>query len=168
MYPTPSRARVTMRKGCAMSRTSIPVKNLATRWMKDPEFRKAYDALDDEFALARALITARATRARPVRRAHLGDRGKADRPLHADRRCPADRPPGRTRSRDDQRHSRKWLWLGRCRPRGGPPRRRRAPHPGGMGRGVPDRHRDGDRLRSVRRFPERCDPRGDAHLGKPP
>lgn len=43
-----------------MRRTSIPVKNLATRWMKDPEFRKAYDALDDEFAPARALITARA------------------------------------------------------------------------------------------------------------
>ena len=43
-----------------MSRTSIPAKDLGSTWKQDPEFRKAYDALDDEFALARALITARA------------------------------------------------------------------------------------------------------------
>lgn len=42
-----------------MSRTSIPVKNLASKWTKDPEFRKAYDALEDEFTLAKALIAAR-------------------------------------------------------------------------------------------------------------
>lgn len=43
-----------------MRRTSIPVKELASKWKQDPEFQKAYDALEDEFALARALITARA------------------------------------------------------------------------------------------------------------
>ena len=43
-----------------MRRTSLPVSELASKWKQDPEFRKAYDALEDEFALARALITARA------------------------------------------------------------------------------------------------------------
>lgn len=43
-----------------MRRTSIPVRELASTWKQDPEFRKAYDALEDEFALAQALIAARA------------------------------------------------------------------------------------------------------------
>ncbi len=43
-----------------MRQTSLPVRELASKWKQDPEFRKAYDALEDEFALARALITARA------------------------------------------------------------------------------------------------------------
>jgi phage-related protein/DNA-binding XRE family transcriptional regulator len=46
-------------KGGSMTRSTIPVEDAAREWMKDPEFRAAYDALDDEFALAAALIKAR-------------------------------------------------------------------------------------------------------------
>jgi DNA-binding XRE family transcriptional regulator len=42
-----------------MSRSFIPVEEAAKGWMKDPQFRAAYDALEDEFALASALIKAR-------------------------------------------------------------------------------------------------------------
>ena len=42
-----------------MSQTYIPVNEAASEWMKDPEFIAAYDALEDEFALAAALIKAR-------------------------------------------------------------------------------------------------------------
>lgn len=35
------------------------VRDLHKAWMEDPEYRAEYDALDKEFALARALITAR-------------------------------------------------------------------------------------------------------------
>ncbi len=42
-----------------MTRKFIPVEEAAKEWMKDPEFRAAYDALEDEFALAAALIRAR-------------------------------------------------------------------------------------------------------------
>jgi ribosome-binding protein aMBF1 (putative translation factor) len=42
-----------------MIRKYIPVEEAAKEWMKDPEFRKAYDALEEEFALASALIRAR-------------------------------------------------------------------------------------------------------------
>ena len=42
-----------------MTREYIPVEEAAAEWMKDPEFRAAYDALEDEFALASALIRAR-------------------------------------------------------------------------------------------------------------
>jgi ribosome-binding protein aMBF1 (putative translation factor) len=35
------------------------VKDLHRKWMKDPEYRKAHDALAPEFALAHALIDAR-------------------------------------------------------------------------------------------------------------
>lgn len=34
--------------------------DLHNHWMKEPGYRKAYDALEDEFALAAALIKARA------------------------------------------------------------------------------------------------------------
>jgi ribosome-binding protein aMBF1 (putative translation factor) len=40
-------------------RKFIPVEGAAREWMKDPAFRAAYDALEDEFALAAALIRAR-------------------------------------------------------------------------------------------------------------
>ena len=43
-----------------MKRKYIPVEEAAKEWMKDPDFRKAYDALEEEFALASALIKARA------------------------------------------------------------------------------------------------------------
>lgn len=42
-----------------MSRKSIPVEEAAKDWRKDPEFRAEYDALEEEFALASALIRAR-------------------------------------------------------------------------------------------------------------
>ena len=42
-----------------MKRKFIPVEEAAKEWMKDPEFRAAYDALEDEFALAAAFIRAR-------------------------------------------------------------------------------------------------------------
>jgi transcriptional regulator with XRE-family HTH domain len=36
------------------------VRDLHAEWMKDPDYRQAYDALDEEFALASALVRARA------------------------------------------------------------------------------------------------------------
>ena len=38
----------------------IPAKELFDEWRKDPEYVAAYDALEEEFALANALIGARA------------------------------------------------------------------------------------------------------------
>ena len=38
----------------------IPFDNLKRKWMKDPEFKRAYDDLEFEFQLIRALIHARA------------------------------------------------------------------------------------------------------------
>ena len=35
------------------------VKDLHRRWLRDPEYRTEYEALEDEFQLARALIEAR-------------------------------------------------------------------------------------------------------------
>jgi ribosome-binding protein aMBF1 (putative translation factor) len=43
-----------------MSKSFIPVKKLFDEWDKNPEFCAAYDALEDEFALASQLIGARA------------------------------------------------------------------------------------------------------------
>ena len=40
-------------------RKSIPVKRAFTRWQKDPAYKMAYDALEEEFSLADALIRAR-------------------------------------------------------------------------------------------------------------
>ena len=37
----------------------IPASEVRKEWFKSPSFRKAYDALEEEFALARALIEAR-------------------------------------------------------------------------------------------------------------
>ena len=42
-----------------MSRKFIPVEEVFREWHKDPEFVAAYDALEDEFAMASALIKAR-------------------------------------------------------------------------------------------------------------
>jgi transcriptional regulator with XRE-family HTH domain len=41
-------------------RMYIPVEEAFQEWRKDPEFVAAYDALEEEFALAEALILARA------------------------------------------------------------------------------------------------------------
>jgi transcriptional regulator with XRE-family HTH domain len=35
------------------------IKDLHKKWMKDPEYRKEYDALEEEFALAAAVAKAR-------------------------------------------------------------------------------------------------------------
>jgi DNA-binding XRE family transcriptional regulator len=43
-----------------MTRRGIPIEDVAEEWMKDAEFRAEYEALEDEFALASALIEARA------------------------------------------------------------------------------------------------------------
>ena len=39
---------------------AIPVEKSFVEWRRDPEYAKAYAVLDDEFALAEALIDARA------------------------------------------------------------------------------------------------------------
>ena len=43
-----------------MTRKYIPAEELFAEWRKDPEYVKAYDALEEEFALADAFIRARA------------------------------------------------------------------------------------------------------------
>src|SRR5207302_1032262 len=43
-----------------MSRKMIPVEESFAAWRKDPEYEKAFNALEDEFALAAAMIEARA------------------------------------------------------------------------------------------------------------
>ena len=43
-----------------MTRKTIPVAEAAKEWFKNPQFKAAYDALEEEFALAQALIKARA------------------------------------------------------------------------------------------------------------
>ncbi|MBZ9742550.1 MULTISPECIES: helix-turn-helix domain-containing protein [unclassified Mesorhizobium] len=42
-----------------MSRKTILVEDAAKEWFKDPEFVAEYEALDEEFAIAEALIKAR-------------------------------------------------------------------------------------------------------------
>ena len=42
-----------------MSQKFIPVETAAQDWLKDPEFRAAYEALDEEFSLVEAIIKAR-------------------------------------------------------------------------------------------------------------
>jgi ribosome-binding protein aMBF1 (putative translation factor) len=42
-----------------MSSKRVAVGDAAKEWLKDPEFRAEYDALEAEFALASALIAAR-------------------------------------------------------------------------------------------------------------
>lgn len=43
-----------------MTRKTVPAAELFAEWDKDPAFRQEYEALEDEFALARSLIEARA------------------------------------------------------------------------------------------------------------
>ena len=43
-----------------MNRKMIPVEESFAAWRKDPEYVKAYDALEDEFSLAATIIEARA------------------------------------------------------------------------------------------------------------
>ena len=39
---------------------TIPIETLFAKWREDPEYVREYDALEEEFALATALIAARA------------------------------------------------------------------------------------------------------------
>ncbi len=39
--------------------TTIPFEKIAAEWRKDPKFMREYEALEEEFALATALIRAR-------------------------------------------------------------------------------------------------------------
>lgn len=50
----------------------IPLKKVAKRWLKNPDFKAGYDALEEEFALASLLIEAR-TRAK-LTQAELADK----------------------------------------------------------------------------------------------
>ena len=43
-----------------MSKKMIPAETVFANWKKDPEYRKAYAALEEEFSLASAMIHARA------------------------------------------------------------------------------------------------------------
>jgi len=43
-----------------MKRKYIPLDEVVARWRQDPEYVAAYDALEEEFALASSLIKARA------------------------------------------------------------------------------------------------------------
>jgi ribosome-binding protein aMBF1 (putative translation factor) len=43
-----------------MTRKTIPAGEAFAQWRKDPAYREAYDALAEEFAIAEALIRARA------------------------------------------------------------------------------------------------------------
>lgn len=43
-----------------MTRKMIPVEESFAEWQRDPEYVRAYEALEDEFALAAAMIEARA------------------------------------------------------------------------------------------------------------
>jgi ribosome-binding protein aMBF1 (putative translation factor) len=43
-----------------MSRKTIPARESIAEWRKDPAYRAAYEALEEEFALASELIAARA------------------------------------------------------------------------------------------------------------
>jgi DNA-binding XRE family transcriptional regulator len=42
-----------------MSRKLVPVEESFRKWREDPAYRQAYDALEEEFTLASALIEAR-------------------------------------------------------------------------------------------------------------
>ena len=72
-----------------MSRKMIPAEESFAAWRKDPAYVKAYNALEDEFSLAKAMIEARAcgSHAGAVGRAHAhdasGDRASRKRPSEA-------------------------------------------------------------------------------------
>ena len=76
-----------------MSRKFIPAREVMKEWLKDPEHKAAYDALEGEFALANALIEAR-TRAdltqEQVAEA-MGTKQEAIARLESGRRMPSTR-----------------------------------------------------------------------------
>ena len=76
-----------------MTRKYIPVREVMAEWLKHPEHKAAYDALEGEFALANALIEAR-TRAdltqEQVAEA-MGTKQEAIARLESGRRMPSTR-----------------------------------------------------------------------------
>lgn len=72
-----------------MTARTIPVRTAAERWRKDPEFRAAYDALDEEFAIASQVIEART-------RAGLTQQQLADR-MHTSQSAVARLESGRSK-----------------------------------------------------------------------
>ena len=56
--PTPLMVGTERAQGDQLMRKFIPFEEVAKEWIKDPAFVAAYDALEDEFALALALIKA--------------------------------------------------------------------------------------------------------------
>jgi hypothetical protein len=77
-----------MIEACAQ-KAMMPVEESFAEWRKDPEYVKAFNALEEEFSLAKAMIEARARRpdAGSAGRAHAhdagGDRAAGKRPGEA-------------------------------------------------------------------------------------
>jgi len=69
------------------------LKKLHTKWLKEPAYRKAYDALEEEFTLAAAIVEARAqaglTQAQVAKRMHTTQSNIAR--LEAGRTTPSTR-----------------------------------------------------------------------------
>ena len=76
-----------------MTRKFIPVREVMDEWLKDPEHKAAYDALEGEFALANTLIEAR-TRADLTQEqvaAAMGTKQEAIARLESGRHMPSTR-----------------------------------------------------------------------------
>ena len=76
---------------------TIPFRELKRRWMEDPAFRKEYDALEPEFAVARQLIEAR-TRA-GLTQQELADRMGTTQPVIARLESGRQKPTTKTLER---------------------------------------------------------------------
>ena len=76
---------------------TIPFRELKKRWMMDPDFRKEYDALESEFAVARQLIEAR-TRA-GLTQQELADRMGTTQPVIARLESGRQKPTTKTLER---------------------------------------------------------------------
>lgn len=76
---------------------TLPFRELKRRWMKDPAFRKEYDALEPEFAVARQLIEAR-TRA-GLTQQELADRMGTTQPVIARLESGRQKPTTKTLER---------------------------------------------------------------------
>ena len=76
---------------------TIPFRELKKRWMMDPDFRKEYDALESDFAVARQLIEAR-TRA-GLTQQELADRMGTTQPVIARLESGRQKPTTKTLER---------------------------------------------------------------------
>ena len=80
-----------------MSRKMIPVEESFAAWRKDPEYEKAYNALEEEFTLAAAMIEAPASRRNSCRApAHDAGGDRASKAAGRNpRRAPSNASPWR-------------------------------------------------------------------------